>query len=364
MNFAHPWLRGFVPVHLSVGRRERILSCIGAAVGLFATEGLSRYVLGVSNPWFIAPMGASAVLLFATPASPLAQPWSVLGGNLVSALIGVAVAAQWGDSGLAAGLAVSLAITAMFYLRCLHPPGGAVALCAVLGNPAITKLGFGFAIWPVTLNSMVLLLSALFFNNLAGRRYPHLPVAPANPHRTSDPLPQARQGLSVADLEAALESHGELLDVCKEDLLEVLVEAEKRAQQRRLAGVHCRDIMSRDLVLTTPATPIHEAWQRLNAHKVKMLPVASPDRELLGVITLHDIYMAAERTKDSQDHRYVADVMTKSPRTARPGQSIADLATMFSDDGMHHLPVVDEQNVIVGIISQSDFVGALLTALK
>ena len=116
---------------------------------------------------------ASAVLLFAVPASPLAQPWSIMGGNTVSALVGVSCALLLGPTGLAAGLAGVLAIAFMFSLRCLHPPGGAVAMTAVLGGSAVTHLGYQFAFWPVALNSALMLLAALLFNRLARRRYPH-----------------------------------------------------------------------------------------------------------------------------------------------------------------------------------------------
>ena len=78
------WLKTFWPAPLPVSLRERTLSGIGALLGLLATEIVSRSVLGASIPWFVAPMGASAVLLFAVPASPLAQPWSIVGGNLLA----------------------------------------------------------------------------------------------------------------------------------------------------------------------------------------------------------------------------------------------------------------------------------------
>src|SRR5690606_34695683 len=115
--------------------------------------------------WLIAPMGASSVLLFAVPSSPLAQPWSVIAGNTIAALIGVSCAKVVGQPILAAGLAASLAIAAMFAFRFIHPPSGAVALTAVLGGPAVYELGYGFVLVPVALNSVLLLLTALVFNN-------------------------------------------------------------------------------------------------------------------------------------------------------------------------------------------------------
>jgi len=209
------WLRRFIPEPLSVSRREMLLGCVGAGLGLVATEWFSRLALGTLDPWFLAPMGASAVLLFAVPASPLAQPWPLIGGNTVSALVGVSCGLLLGHTGLAAGVAGLLAIGAMLALRCLHPPGGAVAVTAVLGGATITSLGYRFALWPVAVNSAVMLLVALVFNHLAGRHYPHQPGA--QPHHTRDPLPSHRLGFTHDDLQRALQRQGALLDISAQD---------------------------------------------------------------------------------------------------------------------------------------------------
>src|SRR6202012_5559167 len=89
---------------------------------------------GAAAPWMVAPLGASAGLVFCVPASPLAQPWSVVGGNTLSALVGVASMAAFGTTPAGAGVAVGAAIITMFALRCLHPPGGASALLTVLAG--------------------------------------------------------------------------------------------------------------------------------------------------------------------------------------------------------------------------------------
>lgn len=107
------WYHSFWPQAILTSRRDRLVACIGAGLGLMATEWLSRRVLGAANPWFMASMGVSALLLFAVPASPLAQPWALIGGNLVSALIGVGCA-RWIDSPGLAGRS--------FPHRALHAP--------------------------------------------------------------------------------------------------------------------------------------------------------------------------------------------------------------------------------------------------
>lgn len=363
----HPiliWLRGFMPAPLTVSRREIWLSCLGAGLGLFGTEWLSHQALGELNPWFIAPMGASSVLLFAVPASPLAQPWSIIGGNFVSALIGVSCAYGLGHTGLAAGVAGALAIGAMFALRCLHPPGGAVALTAVLGGPAVSQLGYHFALWPVAANSALLLLTALVFNNLAQRRYPHHPAPQPHPHRTADPLPSARLGFSKEDLHAALASQHELLDINEEDLEQILTRAQLQASRRKWGDVLCRDIMSRDVVSIGPRDSVDEAWARLARHKVKALPVVQADGTSAGIVSMHDFFIGysapdPRKLPVMSTARYVEDIMTHKVRVARPEQLMVDLVGLFSDGGLHHMPVVDERNRVVGMITQSDVVAAL-----
>lgn len=358
------WLRTFVPEPLSVSRREMALGVLGAGLGLLATEWLSRLALGTLNPWFIAPMGASAVLLFAMPASPLAQPWSLVGGNTVSALVGIACALLLGHTGLAAGIAGALAIGAMFALRCLHPPGGAVAVTAVIGGPAITHLGLQFAFWPVATNAGLMVLTGLLFNHLAGRRYPH--QAAAQPHHTSDPLPSHRLGFTHDDLTRALTSQGALLDISPQDLEDILVKAQELASQRRWGEVRCSDIMSRDVIGIGPRDSVDEAWARLAHHKIKALPVVEADGTLGGIVSLHDFFIGhsapdPRRLPVMSTARYVEDIMTRKVRSARPEQPISDLVGLFSDGGLHHLPVVDDAQRVIGMITQSDLVAALFS---
>jgi CBS domain-containing membrane protein len=315
------------------------------------------------NPWFIAPMGASAVLLFAVPSSPLAQPWSIIGGNLVAALIGVTCARWVPDAALAGALAGSLAIAAMFSLRCLHPPSGAVALTAVLGGPAVRALGYAFVLWPVAIDSLLLLMAALLFNVSARRRYPHRAPAPAPTHLTHDAPPSARVGLALEDLHAALEARGELLDVSEDDLQELFVEAEHRAWRRRFGSLRCNEVMSHDVVTVTPSTAAQDAWQRMIHHAVKALPVVDAQSRLLGIVTLHDFFVGhAVATQAGHAAWLVGDIMTRDVLTASPAQELVDLMHAFSDGGRHHLPVVDHDRRLVGMLTQSDMVAALFRA--
>lgn len=121
----------------------------------------------------IASYGASAVLIYGAPHSPLAQPRNLLGGHFLSALVGVLVIKLVPIYFLACALSVSLAIIVMHLTKTLHPPGGATALFAVLGGEKIVKLGFLYAFFPVLTGAFLMLIVALFVNNLAQKRkYP------------------------------------------------------------------------------------------------------------------------------------------------------------------------------------------------
>ncbi len=373
-----PLIKRFVPGLAPVSLGERLRASIGALIGILVTGAVAGLALGGSPdvPLLIAPMGASAVLLFAVPTSPLAQPWSIIGGNTIAALIGVTCAHYVGDPVLAAALAVGLAIAAMMALQCLHPPSGAVALTAVLGGPAIQAAGFGFVIWPVMVNSLLLLLAALLFNNLTGRRYPHLAPVPANPHRTADPLPMNRLGVTQDDISAVLAQYDLVMPVATDDLEDILHRAEVRAYDRRSGGVTCADIMSRDVQSVGPKTSLREALRHLREHHIKALPVVDIDNRVIGILTQTDLLDKADwgmsstgsglgwrlRAISNSDRRLkgrVEDIMSTPVRAARPESPIAQLVPFMADAGQHHLPVVDGDGYLVGMVTQSDLTAAM-----
>ena len=372
--------RDFLPRPMAVSGKERLRACCGTLIGIFLTGIASRLILGpdAGLPMLIGPMGASAVLMFALPSSPLAQPWSVLGGNVVSALVGVACARWIGDPALAASLAVAGAIAAMFALRCLHPPGGAIALTAVLGGPAIQAAGFGFAFSPVALNSLLLLAVALVFNNATRHRYPHLHhVEPANEHKTADVPPSERTGFSSHDLDAVLARYNEVLDVDPDDLASLFKQAEMHAYRRRYEEITCADIMSRDVVTVEFATELEEAWSLLRKHKVKALPVVDRARRVIGIVTFVDFMKNANldvyegfdaklrhfirRTPGlhSDKAEVVGQIMTRNVRTVSEHMHIVELVPVLSDMGLHHVPVLDSERRLAGMITQSDLIAAL-----
>jgi len=374
------WLQALLPAPTSVDGVERLRSCTGAAIGIVLTGLLSAAILGANAAaiWLIAPMGASAVLLFAAPASPLAQPWSLVGGNVVAALVGVSCAKLIDQPLAAATAAIFFAIGAMFVLRCLHPPSGAVALTAVLGGPAVHGLGYGFVLAPVLLNSFVLLGVALFYNRATGRRYPHTQqLVAAHPHQTADVPPTARLGFTPDDLKAVMREYNQVLDISADDLDELFRKTEAQALRRRFGDTRCADIMSRDVVSVEFATELAEAWRLMLRHGVQALPVLSRARQVIGIVTRSDFLRHVElpefqhfgdrlraflrRTPGmtSDKHEVVGQIMTGRVRTATDDTSITALVRLMSDEGLHHVPIVDARRELVGMVTQSDLIAAL-----
>jgi len=338
------WLHPYLPAPISAGRRERWLACLGAGLGLLLTELLSRWALGASHPWFVAPMGATAVLLFAVPASPLAQPWSVVGGNTLAALIGVACALWLPSPLLAAAVAGSLAIAIMFPLRCLHPPSGAVALTAVIGGPAVRELGFGFALWPVALNSLLLVMLAVLFHRLSGRRYPHHPQDHA---RTASPSAPGL-GVTAADLDAALAAHKELLDISQDDLESILLDAEQRAYRRRFGEIRCSEAMSPATALPWPLPSVSEIQRLFAAQGMASLPVVDQRGRLRG-----EVQWARYRADDA------APALLAAGHAARPDQLVTAWVTELSNGQRSWVPVLGESDELLGLLTQADLIAAL-----
>lgn len=198
----------------SVSEREHWISGTGGLLGILLVWLVSIHVLDGHAAVLVATsMGSTAVLLFAAPHGAMSQPWAVFGGHLVSALIGV-TCVQWlgHDLMLAAALAVGLSITAMYSLRCLHAPGGATALAAVLGGDAVHAMGYAFVWSPIMLNAIVMLVVAIAYNYpFAWRRYPQVWCRKPAPEHGTHMIPHSRLVYALSQIDT-------FVDISEEDL--------------------------------------------------------------------------------------------------------------------------------------------------
>lgn len=216
--------------------REKLLSSLSACIAIMLLLTVVNFVAAKSalSLLVLASMGASAFLLFVVPHSPMAQPWPLVGGHLLASLIGIACARLIPDPVLATGAAVALSIYAMHTLRCPHPPSAATAMIAVLGGPEVQALGWSFCYEVVALNAALMLLLAFGLNALIpGRRYP----LRHSHHPHHEEFLKSRHAnyaeLRDEDLEWALGRMEGVIDVTREDLMDIYEFAVEHAQERR-----------------------------------------------------------------------------------------------------------------------------------
>lgn len=377
INWLHAFARRYLLADtIALSPAERWRSALGALLGM-GVCGLLLHALPVASHWLIAPVGASAVILFALSHSPLAQPWSVMGGYLVATTTALASSLLFPWPQLAAAVAVAASIWLMARFNCFHPPGGALALFLVLDGPYPPE-----RILPtmalVFVNMAAMLLAAVLVNNLVlGRRYPFTPeLAQSNLHRTGDASPMSRIGLTHTDLEKAVLSLNTFVDIQEGELVRLYNLAVDHAFNRHL-GLTCGDIMSRDIVTVEFGTELEEAWNMLRAHKIKALPVADSFGRLIGILTVADYLRQMDDTtaaglavrlqgllrrtpgESSEKAEVVGQIMTAQVDAARVDTPISELALSLSDLGMHHIPVLDETRRVVGMVTQSDVIAAL-----
>jgi CBS domain-containing membrane protein len=367
------FVASFWPAPFSIDTRERWRMAVGPAFGVFLTAITSHWLLAgnAAAAWLVAPIGASALLVFALPGSPMAQPWSVLAGNTLSTLVGIACAQYIPDTSLAAPVCLAAAIALMLLLRCLHPPGASAALLMVLTHTRAPV----FAFTPVLCNSVVLVAAGIAYNRLTGRAYPHpqLPPVNAGPPRTR---------FTTADLDAALAHYNQVLDVSRDDLESLLEDAEAEAYRRNLGDLRCREVMTREVHVAHFGTPLQEGWNLLRKHRIKALPVIDGGRRIVGIVTPADFMLLAgldeprglgARLRDAMSPsgmthagraEVVGQIMTQDVQVARGDDRLADLIPLFSSSGHHHLPVVDDENRLAGLLTQTDLVRALHRAVR
>jgi len=341
-------------------------------VGLCLLSPAVDFELGL---YLVAPFGATSVLLFAVPNSPLAQPWSAIVGNTVAALVGVGVCLLIGDPVLRVALAVGLAITATILCRAVHPPAGAVAMTAAMNPEMVDALGIWFALTPIALGTAALVALAAVYARATGRRYPFRQFEDAGRHHTEDRTPSERLNLSQQELTGILDRFSQTFNLGVEDLARMIGAAELQAAARRSAPLTAGDIMSRDLITIRAETGLGDVANLFRHHRFTSLPVVDADRRFLGVIfQMHLIARAREdalrlnrgylpalkRLLDRRREKPVkaGDIMEVAVPRATVDTPVGVLLAMMADGDVDAVPVL-EYGRISGIVTRTDMIAAM-----
>ena len=365
-------IRGYLPAMGGPRAGDLVRAAVGAGLGL----GLGKVALHLGGGLgLVAPLGATAVLVFAAPNSPLAQPWSVMVGNAVSTLVALGLALILPAGPWVGPVAVALAIAAMLVARALHPPGGAVAVLVATGMPG----GWGTALATMMIGSGALVLGGVVWSHLSGRTYPLRQIAAPGVHGTTDASPAARIGLDPADLEAILQDMRQSANLGVADLARLVGAAEQAAAARRMERFTCADIMSRDLVTVGPEATLSLVADHFRDRGFASVPVVSGDGGLMGVIFQIDLIRRAR--EDAFQHRQsligafsrmiddyrarpltAADVMQADVPRVRPETPVGALLSLLADGRTPAVPVVSGQR-LVGVVTRTDLVAALAQRL-
>lgn len=340
---------------------------MGAAVGL-ALTGLAFVVLNTYvglGMYMIAPFGATAVLVFAAPSSPLAQPWPVVVGNTSAALVGVAVTPLLPDAITRVSVAVALTVAVMLMLRAVHPPAGAVAMTVALAPEAGHSFGFTFALVPVAAGTFVLVIAAAVYGRATRHHYPLRQFESA-------PTAVERIGLSERELHDILARYEQSLNLGVADLARLIGAAEIQAAGHRTEPVDAGDIMSTDLVTVTPSTSVDELVDLFHVHEFTCLPVVNESGTFAGVVfQLHVLVRLQQSpakyrvdvlrrrgTGHTRSEMRAADIMNVQSPVATVRTPVAALLPLLSASGCDAVPILDD-DLIVGIVTQTDLIAAL-----
>ncbi len=363
----------FFPRQGTISHQEKFLSSLGAFAAVLLVALISQYYSETAHfPFLAASMGASTILLLAAPHSPVSQPWPLLGGHMIAALVGITCARYVPNLYLAASLAVGLTVALMLYLRCLHPPGGGTALLVVIGGPKITAMGYQFALTPLLFNLALLLVMALIINRLIpGRHYPYsLSLFAAIP-QAATAKGAAKLSFNQDDLLVALRKIDAYIDVTGEDLNRIYTLATIHAHRRKMGEIRCADIMTRDVVSVTSDADLETVWKLLRAHKIRGMPVLENGR-VAGMVAIADFLKLADWRMcrsplqqlklllRGQTAPGVARIMSSPAITVSEETHILDLFEIFAEKGINHLPVVDGEGCLTGILTRLDLLSALV----
>ena len=368
-------LRGFSLRYLiadaaPLSPRERWSSALAGILGMLLMQAVLAVVpAGPGLSYLLAPLGASAVILFALPHSPLAQPWSLAGGLLISATIGSFCGLWIQPAFLAIAVALGLAIWITAWLRCIHPPGGAMAVVFALAaqQHPVSLLTAG-------LNVLAALVAVLVVNNLLPvRRYPQC-IPPATSRKKLHP---PRSSIRHEDLQHALEKLDTYLDISEDDLVRIYDLATAHAHQRH-DNRRCAEIMTTEVLSVEFGTELNEAWALMQEHHLHGLPVIDAGRHVIGVLTMENFlrHVHADVAQGIGDNirrllrptpsaysdkpEVVGQIMSERVVLATTDTPVSEMVGLLTaNEHPSIVPVIDQRRHLVGVLTQTDLLAAI-----
>jgi CBS domain-containing membrane protein len=361
--------------------RDALVSSVACFIAIFLVSYSCNEILsGPGKIILVASLGASSVIIFAIPNSPVAQPWACLGGQVISAFTGVGIGLLFPDLIYAAAFAVGLSALLMILLRCLHPPGAATALAPIVADQQLGDLGFNFVLVPVGLNIVILLILALIINRwVLNRDYPSGSKVRSSQQQFLDQesIVLSHVGVLDEDLKTALAQHDGFIDVTSQDLALLFNKMEALSFQRKQGPMLCRDIMVTEIPTVEFGTDIEAAWSLLHTQLLRALPVLDRTGRVIGIVTRNDFlkgfdltpYASFQQRFKNFIHKMgflhsgkpeaVGQIMSDKVASISADEPIASLIPLMAQQLHKQVPIVDNQNRLVGIVYSNTLIAAL-----
>lgn len=363
-------------LHLSF--KDGCLTALTCFTAILITGFVAHTFAPDQAPLLVASMGASAVILYVLPNSPLAQPWPLVMGHLSSACIGVGVAYGMPSVIYAAATAVGLSILFMLLLKCVHPPGAATALAPILGHDPSKTFDFMFVLIPVGLNVIIMLGLAIMFNRLILHRpYPAL-NPPALKHFTQAPEKNRLTNAYQQDLLAALAGFESFVDVSYDDLGKLFTTVNLLGYQRNHAQITCGDVMLRHIITLDYDTDVEAAWVLMQERHLKAIPILDRAKHVIGMVTIYDFLKFVQLTPyanvqknfwafirktpalSTSKPESIGHIMTRNPTKLNASASVVEAVQLMATQRHRYIPIVDDQQHFAGMLFQGDVMAALL----
>ena len=350
-----------------------LLTASIAVFCLLSVSVFSFWVLGSSSaPYFIASMGAAAVLMFCTPKSPMATYRALILGNLLSATVGVSCKLFLPESIVVGPVAVGIAICVMQLFRCQHPPGGATALIAVIGGPDIYELQYQYVVTPVAVNVAIFLVGVILHRQWLSQKLRKNTINSRMLSLLKKNKEQDRQYFNQiyvkSDIDKTMEQLGSYMDVTPEQVNEVVQLTLLNARSRKVNRLTCREAMRGETATAEFGDHLLDAWRRMNAHGVHYLVVVDRHKKVQGILKMSAlIELVHLNSNDSDLYNKLEEALSPSQtlHSDKPeavGQMMEPVITVNPDDdltdmmmkGEEVVVVVDEQHRYMGMI-EGDF---------
>ncbi|KGK11951.1 HPP family protein [Vibrio navarrensis] len=344
---------------------DRLLNLSYIAIPVLLTSAIIAVLANYGHttsatPLLIASIGASVTIIFVIPSSPMGKTWPLIGGHFTAALVGIGLSTAFDDLILLITLTITSTIIIMIALKCVHPPGVATALVPVLSNTSQPDVYF--LLDPVLLNVLPLALSGIVYRRWITMRSSNTTEKPSMNSKSA----HEKSSLYFDELHEVLETRNEWLDIDEKTLDEIFKQTHLLALEHKSQKLTCKHVMTENILALTEHDSVYEGLNTLQKNKFSAIPIINSDKEIVGIFSLVDFLLYVEKRKinsfvglyllaKKKTSKTIGQYMKRNPISMHEDQHVARLIPYLTS-GFHHIPITNDHNQLIGMVTQSDLI--------